>query len=392
MTIPPYVPVLLAMTAAQSVVSLAMLSPAAIAPEIARDLNLAASRIGWWVSLAYGGAMTTSLMGGDAVRRLGAARATQIALTLVAAGALATAAGHLALVLAGAGLIGLGYGMTNPAASHLLARTTDPAHRNLVFSIKQTGVPLGGTLAGLIAPPVALAFGWPAAMILVAGLCIALAALLAPDRAAWDGDRDPKAGLTSRPLDGLALIWRSPRLRSLSLTGFAYAAVQLSVSTFMVTMLVTDLHWSLVQAGMLLSALQVAGVVGRISLGTLADRRFGGIPSLIGLGAVTALLAAATGFAGPDWPTALVYALLVPFGAAALGWNGIYLAELAHAANPAQIPRVTGASLFFTYGGVLFGPPVFAALHGMLGSYPLTYAVSAVPALIGVGLLVMMRR
>ncbi|CAA7612891.1 putative Monocarboxylate transporter [Magnetospirillum sp. LM-5] len=392
MTIPPYVPVLLAMTAAQSLVSLAMLSPAAMAPEIARDLGLAASRIGWWVSLAYGCAMLTSLMGGDAVRRLGAARATQVALSLVAGGAVCTALGHIALVLAGAGLIGLGYGMTNPAASHLLARTTDPAHRNLVFSIKQTGVPLGGTLAGLIAPPVALAFGWPATMILIGLLCAGLVALLGLGRTAWDGDRDPKAGLTSRPLDGLGLIWRTPRLRLLSLTGFAYAAVQLSVSTFMVTMLVTDLHWSLVQAGMLLSALQVAGVVGRISLGTLADRVFGGIPTLIGLGAATAVLAIITGFASPDWPTALVYGLLVPFGAAALGWNGIYLAELAHSAPPSQIPRVTGASLFFTYGGVLFGPPVFAALHGWLGSYLLTYAVSAVPALIGTGLLLAMRR
>jgi MFS family permease len=391
MSLPSYVPILAATTAAQCLVSLAMLSPAAIAPEIARDLGVAASRIGWWISLAYGGAMLTSLLGGDAVRRLGAARTTQAALLMVAAGALCTAAGHLALVLAGAALIGLGYGMTNPAASHLLARSTSPANRNLVFSIKQTGVPLGGTLAGLTAPALALAYGWQTALASVAGYCLILALLLIPARTVWDADREPQARLKARPLAGLTLIWHDRVLRPLSLSGFAYAAVQLSVSTFMVSMLVGDLHWSLVEAGLLLSALQVAGVIGRITLGTAADRWFGGLRTLIALGAATAALALLTGLLTPDWPAPLVALVLVPFGAAALGWNGIYLAELAHAADPAQIPRVTGASLFFTYGGVLVGPPVFAALHGLLGSYTATYAVAAVPALVGMGFLLTRR-
>jgi hypothetical protein len=92
MSLPSYVPILAATTAAQCLVSLAMLSPAAIAPEIARDLGVAASRIGWWISLAYGGAMLTSLLGGDAVRRLGAARTTQAASADAAGGARALAA------------------------------------------------------------------------------------------------------------------------------------------------------------------------------------------------------------------------------------------------------------------------------------------------------------
>ena len=392
MRIAPFVPILLATTAAQALVSLGMLTPAAVAPEIARALDLPAARIGVWVSLAYGGAMITSLLGGDAVRRLGAARSTQTGLILVALGALACSAGTLALMVLGAALIGLGYGMTNPAASHLLAKTTAPHHRNLVFSIKQTGVPLGGTLSGLIAPPVALAFGWPAALVLVTALCSALAVALLTVRASWDADRDPKARMTAKPLAGLALIWHDRRLRSLSTSGFSYAAVQLSVSAFMVTMLVTDLGWSLVEAGVLLSSLQVAGVVGRITLGTVADRWLGGLRTLIGLGCLTACLAVATGFLAPGWPTAAVFALLVPFGAAALGWNGIYLAELAHAAEPAQIPRVTGASLFFTYGGVLVGPPVFAALHGVVGSYTATYALAAVPAVAGALILLAQRK
>lgn len=390
--LPAYVPVLAATTAAQALVSLAMLTPAAVAPAIARDLGHPASMIGWWISFAYGGAMITSLLGGNAVRRLGATRSTQIGLALAAVGAAAMATGALALVVGAALLIGLGYGMTNPAASHLLAKTTSPERRNLVFSLKQTGVPLGGTLAGLIAPRLTQAWGWPAALAAVVAACLALTALLALARRAWDGDRDPKARLSGNPFAGLGLIWRSSRLRALSLAGLAYAAVQLSLSSFAVTMLVTELAWSLVEAGILLSALQVSGVVGRIVIGSAADRFLGGVPTLVGLGVLTAVLALATGTLSAAWPAWLVFAVLIPFGAAALGWNGVYLAELAHASEPAQIPRVTGASLFFTYGGVLIGPPSFAALHDVVGSYTATYALSALPALIGAALLLRFRR
>lgn len=386
--LPAYVPVLAATTGAQALVSLAMLTPAAIAPAIAAGLGQPASMIGWWISFGYGGAMVTSLIGGNAVRRLGAARSTQIGLVLAALGAGAMAAGTLPLAIAAALLIGLGYGMTNPAASHLLAKTTSAKRRNLVFSLKQTGVPLGGTMAGLVAPRLTQVWDWPAALAAVALACLGLAAVMETVRRTWDGDRDPKARLSGNPFLGLALIWRNPRLKALSWTGFAYAAVQLSVSSFAVTMLVTELSWSLVQAGILLSALQVSGVVGRIVIGSAADRFFGGVPTLIGLGLITAILAMTTGTLSAHWPALWVFAVLIPFGAAALGWNGVYLAELAHAAEPAQIPRITGASLFFTYGGVLVGPPCFAALHDVVGSYTLTYALSALPALVGAAILV----
>lgn len=389
---PAVVPVLAATTTAQALVALAMLTLPAIAPEMARDLGVSARLVGWWISMAYGCAMLTSLVGATTVRRLGAARTTQIALVLMAAGTLANSVAWLPAVAVGAVLVGLGYGMTNPAASHLLARSTSTANRNLVFSIKQTGVPLGGTLAGLLAPALTVAFGWQAAPAAVAVAAVGLVLLMGPARLRWDADRDPNAPLRAHPMEGLRLIWRSPPLRGLSLSGFAYAAVQLSLSTFLVTMLVADLQWTLIEAGVLLSAVQVVGVAGRLLSGMAADKLFGGGVTLVGLGLATALFAAATGLLRPDWPTAAIAAVLALYGAAALGWNGVYLAEVAHAAPADQIPRITGASLFFTYGGVLVGPPAFAALQGVVGSYTGTYALAAVPALAGAALLAWTKR
>src|SRR3546814_20024698 len=87
--------------------------------------------------------MASSLLAGGFVRRFGAIRASQIGLLLCAAGVAISVLPSPISMAIGAVLIGLGYGPITPASSHLLARST-PAHRlSFVFSVTQTGVPLG---------------------------------------------------------------------------------------------------------------------------------------------------------------------------------------------------------------------------------------------------------
>ncbi len=81
---------------------------------------------------------------------------TQIALALLAAGCLTAIVPHPVFLFGSAVALGLGYGLVSPPVSQLLARFTPPARRNLVFSLKQTGVPLSGILAAVITPSVAV--------------------------------------------------------------------------------------------------------------------------------------------------------------------------------------------------------------------------------------------
>ncbi len=113
------------------------------------------------------------------------------------------ASGHIAAILPAAVFMGLGYGPPTPASSHILARVA-PKHRlNLVFSLKQTGVPLGNALAGAILPSLALAVGWQRAA-LAAGACNFLLALaVQPLRAQIDataGHASPARGPVLEPL------------------------------------------------------------------------------------------------------------------------------------------------------------------------------------------------
>src|SRR3970282_215610 len=104
--------------------------------------------------------MATSLISGVLIRRWGALRTNQAGLAFSGIGVALMATPSLIVLAVGSVLTGFGYGLTNPAASHLLMRVTQPKTRNLVISLKQTGVPLGGVAAGLTAPTLALGFGW----------------------------------------------------------------------------------------------------------------------------------------------------------------------------------------------------------------------------------------
>jgi MFS family permease len=87
-----------------------------------------------------------------------------------------------ALVVA-AVLLGAAYGPAPPAGSRILAATAPPRHRSLIFSIGQSGGTLGAVVAGLVAPPLALAFGWEAVCLLGLAATLATAFAVQPWRA-----------------------------------------------------------------------------------------------------------------------------------------------------------------------------------------------------------------
>jgi MFS family permease len=376
-------------TAIQAMVSMALLTLPAMAPTVAHGLGVSSTLVGGYVALCYLAAMLSSLVGGTLVRRLGAIRVSQLGLVLCAAGLLLCTVPWLPAVVLGALCIGAGYGPITPASSHLLALTT-PAHRMaLVFSIKQTGVPAGGMLAGALVPGLSLWLGWQGTLAVVALLCAGCALLSQPLRAPLDADRQPSQplalGALLRPV-GMVLGHRS--LRVLAACSFLFSAVQVSVTAYLVTYLHESLAMTLLAAGAALSVSQLAGVVGRIAWGAVADRGLGPRNTLMLLAALMVLGCLLAAGLQAGWPTALVWAAMALLGASAIGWNGVYLATVARQAPAGQASTATGGTLLFTFMGVVCGSPAFGALAGFSGSYRIAFAALALPAALALGLLV----
>ncbi len=364
---------LVATSAIQVYTSVAGTAAAVLAPALAADLDITPKWIGVFIGLVYVGGMLASLSCGTLIRRWGAIRLSQVAVLVCALGigSVAVLPAHgVALAGLAAVVIGLGYGAITPASSHVLARTTPASRMGLVFSIKQTGVPAGVALGGLVLPALSLAIGWRVALgsIAVAGLAIAWSAQSI--RAALDDDRQPATRLTLAGLaEPLALVLRSPVLLRLSGTSFGLSAVQVSVTTFLVVFLTGAMEWSLVAAGLMLTLTTVAGMIGRIGWGVVADHVERPRNVLVLIAGLAAAGAAAFAFAGPGWPVAAIAVVAFALGGTAIGWNGVQLAEVARNAPPGKAGAVTGATGFITFFGVVVGPPAFGAIAASPAGY-----------------------
>jgi MFS family permease len=354
----------------QAMVAMALLSLPVVAPVVAQTLQVSPALVGLYVSVTYAGAMVATLMGGATVARMGAIRVSQWGLVLCALGLLLCAVPWLPSMVLGAVLIGLGYGPITPASSHLLARTTPKHQMSLVFSIKQTGVPLGSMLAGAVVPPLALLGNWQLSLVAVAVVCLLCAWVSQSLRAELDSDRQSETRIRWGSLiEPIRLVLAHRALLIMASCSFMFSMVQLSLTTYLVTFLHDDLSYGLVAAGLALSVTQLGGIGGRVVWGYVADRWLGARRMLLLLASVMALGALASAFLTTDTPQALVIAILVAFGASAIGWNGVYLAEVARRAPPGMASMATGGTLAFTFLGVVVGPPMFGALSGLFGTY-----------------------
>ena len=359
-----------AMMLVQAMTAMAVVTVPVLAPEIAASLDIDSAAVGLYQSTAFAGAAFLTLLSGSLVLRHGGIRVNQASVVISAAGVGLAVAGSVPVVALGAVLAGVGYGLATPGASHVLARVTPPGRRGLVFSVKQSAVTLGGLVAGVLFPSVAERFGWVWAIALACAMVASAALLIQPLRARLDDDRDPAHRVRiDAPGRSVRLVVTTPRLRPIALVAFSYGAMQLSLFAFLVTYLVQRAGLDLVSAGLLFAVMQGAGFVARIGWGWVSDRWISARPLLAILGAGTvASTAVATGFS-EAWPFAGLAVASAALGLTAVGWNGVYLAEVSRAVPMDKVGLATGGVLMFTFVGVVVGPSTFGAIVAATGSY-----------------------
>jgi MFS family permease len=201
-------------------------------------------------------------------------------------------------------------------------------------------------------------------------------------RGAWDDDREPATRLQDGGLKGLGLIFGHPVLRALAVTGLCFAGFQVCLMAFAMTLL-TELGWSLVGAGLVVTAMQAAGVAGRIGWSMLADRFGHGLIVLGGVGILITALGFGTSGMTTQTSAAVAVAALSLFGGCLIGWNGIYMGEAARVSGPANVGVATGGILMFNFIGVIVMPATFGLVAKANGSIAATFGLFALLPLFG---------
>jgi sugar phosphate permease len=328
--------------------------------------------VGVQVILVYLASMFTSMYAGSVVDRLGPVRTAQLSMGLGSLG-LGCAALPVPVVVGVASLVlGVSYGLVNPSTGQMLDSAASLARRGFLFSIKQTAVPLGGILAGMVAPPFAVLLGWQGALLAIGATTLGGAAAM-QIKAGWFPFSRARESQTKLSMFGdLAVIWRLPALRYTCLGVGCFAGVQFTLTTYLVTVLVNGAGVGLIAAGVGLSFFNTGGIAGRFAWGLVADLAGSGLSVLIALFATGVALLLVFPWIAADWPTPLIYGFLGILGVVVAGWNGVFLGELLRLAPPGASARVLGGGLVFGFAGALISIGTFLLVYRWIGDYSLT--------------------
>lgn len=362
----------LAVLAAASLVAVALTADAAL---IRGAFGLTEVGVGAIASCIYLGAAASSIAGGRLTDEHGPGPVLVLATLLLGGGELIAALAPTAWVFyAGVLVAGLGYGIVNPP-TNVLANPRSAGRRGLAMSLKQSGIPLGGMIAGAFVPFIAVRYGWRLSLALPIAGCLLLAAVFA---------RSCPAPVQAT--DAADPTWHAVRVRlpRAYVFGFFMGGVQVAIFTFLALYLVDDVGLSTQGAGSGLALLLGGGLVGRVMWGWISDRLHGDRPRVL---QATSLVATAGLLLMPFVGSPLRYSVLVVIGLSSVGWNGVFVATVTEAAGANPIGVVTGRAQVLLNAGAVLVPPGFGWVVHELDDWTLAWVLCAVLSLLSVLLL-----
>ena len=368
---PLFVASLLVTLAVQIQASLIVFTPPILAPDAQQDIGVSAAAVGLVTALIYLASVPSALVSGLLVSRIGAIRVSQLCVLFASTGIILISTGDPLIIVIGALVVGIGYGAVTPSSSTVLADQAPKNVRSLIFSIKQSGVPIGGAIAGTLVPFLMYRFGWREAAIITGliGFFVIVLAQLIQKKIDRPTLRSPDLAQSLSLIKPIKFVFADRKLRELAVSSFAFSGMQMSLGSYLVVMLTEQAQLTVAVAGYALSVAMIAGVIGRLFWGGLADYGISPRRVLGFLGFLMGLSASAICFVNSEFSITLVYVLAFFFGASAVGWNGVYIAEVARIAPTGQTGMATGGSLAMTYSGVVLLPTSFWLIYLITNSY-----------------------
>jgi sugar phosphate permease len=355
----------------------------AVIPLIQKELGLSLTEVGVIVSLVNIGVVASGILAGKAADRFG--ERLIIAYGTMAGGLIVmmiyftTSFFSLVPVLL---LLGAPFGSATPAGSKAVAGWFERRERGTAISIRQTGVPVGGAIAALVLPSLALAYGWRFALALIGVIAIGVGV------AVLKLYKEPAAQPVQRvetPIGGIMDIVRRKDIWAVTLYASILAGCQWCYLGYIELYLTEDIDFPLVLAAAMLAGGQILGAVGRIVSGLASDRFFLGRrkPVLVMLGSLAIVVALVTIFLTPGTPRWTVAVIVAFFGFATMSWQGIYLTLVTEIAGVRMAGQAIGLTNTVVFFGIVCLPPVFGTIADYTASYQMAWGwlalVIAVP-------------
>jgi MFS family permease len=271
--------------------------------------------------------------------------------------------------------LGLGIGCNQAPASKAIMTWFSTKGRATAMGIKQTGINIGGVLASILLPALALQFNSWRFSFKAAGVASLFSALLVftfyKETYVFSGSSFRMPFLKKSFLYLLS----KRDFPLICLSGVLLMMTQYSFTTYFMLYAIRILNIPIHQSGVLLGLAFGMGAFARIGWSLLSDFLLGGKrkPILILIGILASLTSAAFLLLDSFPSKGLLYLLVIFFGLTGIGWNAIYLTMVGEISGKELTGIGTGISFLISNLGVVIGPPLFGYLIDVTGEYHLSW-------------------
>ncbi len=350
---------------------------AIVADDLTDDLGMTA--------LLFGAVATTNTVvgalfaprSGRVTDVIGPKPSVVLVMAIASIGMLITAAANSAWVLfLSCAFSGLCQGWCNPATNKLIAERVPAGNRGTLTGIKQSGVQLGGFLAGATLPSIASASSWRTGMVVYA-IASAATAVIALVFLGPDGPRDTHDGARS----GDAASGSLPRsIWLLTVYALMMGIVVGGTGRFLPLFAEDQLGMSNFEAGMVSALLGGLAIVTRILWGRLSESQI--LPSLA-LAIQSALAAGALGLMLLAVPvgTGMLWVMAVVGSLGLNSWNAVAMLAVIAGVPAALAGRASGVVVFGFMIGLSIGGVYPGLIEELTGRYDLAWATLLILAL-----------
>lgn len=283
---------------------------------------------------------------------------------------------------------GLGYSFLNPASTKGVMAWFVRDERATAMGIKQTGVPAGGVVAAIMAPPLVLIIGWRGALAALGIVNFLFAFLFS---SFWREPGDEKREITSqRPsAPGSRQPLNVMRFLPASFGTAVFLVGQMSLITYLPLYLKETIGFSSYWASQALALTQGGAMIGRIGWGVASDRLFDGRRKtvLVLIGWVGVALIIGLSFMTRQSPMYLLLPIVFLVGVCMVGYQGVSYALIGELGGKARAGTALGTMVTVNAAAAALGTPLFGYLADRTGSYSTSWLALAGTLFLGVLLL-----
>ncbi len=325
-------------------------------PTLHEDWGLTLAQAGTLSAAPLFGVVFSLVAWGALADRYGERRVLAVGLALAAAAAAAAAASGtapmLALMLA---LGGAAAASANAASGRVVVGWFPPQQRGLAMGIRQMSLPLGVAVAAVCA-------------VAAVACAIGIVDPPRPERA-----RAAELGLLDNP-------YRAGRsLQRIHAASVLLVVPQYVVWTYALVWLISERGWTESAAGLVITAAQFLGALGRVAAGGWSDR-VGSRLRPLRLVALSVVLSMAALAAASLTDSAVAVALLIVASVTTVAPNGLAFTAVAEIAGPFWGGRALGIQNTGQFVAAACVGPAFGGLIALAG-FPAAFALAAlIPA------------